>query len=244
VDLDALLRTLSFDTSPTDSETVKIKMHQYEEDMADLTRQRLAVYRERLEDSKKQLDLKIDQLESKKSAMATNSVYPNTSSSFNFESSSRSHSKRAKSFLSTSAENLTNIPMEETIASHPHLLDVSFLTSTTTGNGSDPHPARFSTLPLGDDQTYRTLYRPTPRYPSSNNIPHSLHGNLSHMEGLSRSQQAILDETDELVKDSQQLHTESASQFEQARESLLSRSVSHSAFLPSFTPDSAIERRR
>lgn len=196
-------------------------MHQYEEDMADLTRQRLAVYRERLEDSKKQLDLKIDQLESKKSAMETSSVYPNTSSSLNFDSTSRSTAKRAaKSFLSTSAENLTNIPMEETVASHPHLLDVSFLTSTTAGNPNEL-PARFSTYPHGDDQTYRTLYRPTPRYPSSSN--HIPHGNLSHMEGLSRSQQAILDETDELVKDSQQLHTESASQFEQARESLLSR---------------------
>ena len=210
-------------------------MHQYEEDMADLTRQRLAVYRERLEDSKKQLDLKIDQLESKKSAMATSSVYPNTSSSLNFDSSSRSTAKRAKSFLSTSAENLTNIPMEETVASHPHLLDVSFLTSTAANQSA--LPARFSTFPLSDDQTYRTLYRPTPRYPSSNSnhIPHAIHGNLSHMEGLSRSQQAILDETDELVKDSQQLHTESASQFEQARESLLSRWVSHSLSL-SFTP--------
>jgi hypothetical protein len=176
-----------------DNETVKLKMNQYEEDMAELTRQHLVVYRKRLEDSKKELDSKIDELELKKSSIENYSINRPTT----FEHIPRSiNTKRTKSFLSTSAENLTNI--QDEISSHPQLLDVSFLTSKNSDQ----------------QETIRTLYRPTPRYTI---------GNLSNMEGLSKSQQAILDETDKLVKDSQQLHTESASQFERARESLLSR---------------------
>ena len=41
-------------------------MHQYEQDMAEMTRQHLAVYRERLEESRRKLDVKITELESKK----------------------------------------------------------------------------------------------------------------------------------------------------------------------------------
>ena len=191
-------------------------MHKYEEDMAELTRQRLAVYRERLEDSKKELDMKIDQLETKKFALENTSshVYPALYATL--QHPTRSVKKRSKLFLSTSAENLTNVRMQDTVASHPHLLDVSFLTK----------PIDFSS-----HRSSRTVYRPTPRYPLSatqsydqlTRQPGHDSGNLSHMEGLSRSQQAILDETAELVKDSQQLHTESACQFERARESLLSR---------------------
>ena len=184
--LDALLRSLSFDPSPVDNETIKLKMHQYEEDMAELTRQHLAVYRERLEDSKKQLDIKIDELESKKCSIE------NPTSTFE-QFPRLLANKRTKSFLSTSADNLSKTPLEDSIDNHSHLLDISFLTSKTS------------------DQS---LHRPIPRYTSKN---------LTHMEGLSQSQQAILDETDQLCKDSQQLHTESASQFERARESLLSR---------------------
>lgn len=171
-------------------------MHQYEEDMAELTRQHLAVYRERLEDSKRQLDVKINQLELKKSSLE-NQTIDHQSPIDQFPRLLTS--KRSKSFLSTSAGNLTIIPMEESLESHPQLLDISFLTS----NHSDQRV-----------NSQETLYRPTTRYPSKN---------LSNMEGLSQSQQAIIDETDELVKDSQQLHNESASQFERARESLLSR---------------------
>ena len=171
-------------------------MHQYEEDMAELTRQHLAVYRERLEDSKRQLDVKINQLEFKKSSLENQTI--NHQSPIDHLPRLLT-SKRSKSFLSASADNLTITPMEESLQSHPQLLDISFLTS----NHSDQHV-----------NSQETIYRPTTRYPSKN---------LSNMEGLSQSQQAIIDETDELVKDSQQLHSESASQFERARESLLSR---------------------
>ena len=193
---DALLRSLSFDPSPVDNETIKLKMHQYEEDMAELTRQHLAVYRERLEDSKRQLDQKIDHLELKKSSIEN--------LNFNYRSSTEYiprlfNNKHSKSFLSTSADNLTVTPLEETIASHPHLLDISFLTAKHVDQRVN---------------SQETVYRPIPRYSTKN---------LSNMEGLSQSQQAIIDETDQLVKDSQQLHSESASQFERARESLLSR---------------------
>ena len=193
---DALLRSISFDPTPIDNESIKSKMHQYEEDMAALTRQHLAVYRERLEDSKRDLDMKISQLELKKSSLQTHSMTHLPT----FEQFPRLlTNKRSKSFLSTSADNLTITPMEESLESHPQLLDISFLTS----NHSDQRVS-----------SQETLYRPIIRYSSKN---------LSHMEGLSQSQQAIIDETDELVKDSQQLHSESASQFERARESLLSR---------------------
>jgi hypothetical protein len=171
-------------------------MHQYEVDMAELTRQHLAIYREHLEDSKKQLDIKIDELEFKKSSIENEKL--NHRSTLE-KSPYLLNTKRRKSFLSTSAENLTIQPIQETIATHPHLLDISFLT------------------PKNSDQQLNnneTIYRPIPRYSTRN---------LSNMEGLSQSQQAIIDETDQLVKDSQQLHTESASQFERARESLLSR---------------------
>jgi hypothetical protein len=208
-------------------------MHQYEEEMADLTRQRLAVYRERLEDSKKQLDMKIDELELKKfSAQQHPSHYSR------LEYTPRiNHTRRSKSFLSTSAENLTNISLQETISNHPHFLDVSFLTSTNPSNALPPRYPRVSQQHQSSD-TYRTVYRPTPRYPSTialsneNRYDYPRYrttsmvtptGNLSDMQGLSQSQQAILDETDKLVKDSQQFHHESASQFERARESLLSR---------------------
>jgi hypothetical protein len=236
--LDSLLRSLSFDSSPMGSETVKIKMHQYEEDMAELTRQRLAVYRERLEDSKKQLDMKIDELESKKS-----SIEHSTSHYSTLEYTPRlNNTQRPKSFLSTSAENLTNIPLHDTISNHPHLLDISFLTSTPSNQpaGLPPRYPRLSRFPQEQQlsDTYRTVYRPTPRYQSTINSSHehrydypryrttsyiTPNGNLSSLQGLSKSQQAILDETDKLVKDSQQFHNESASQFERARESLLSR---------------------
>ena len=177
---------------PVDNEAIKLKMHQYEEDMAELTRQHLAVYRERLEDSKRQLDLKIDQLELKKSSIENQNVNHLST----LEHIPRLlNIKHSKTFLSTSAENLTIKPVEETISSHPELLDISFLTTKHS-----------------DQQ--ENIHRPIPRYPNKN---------LSNMEGLSQSQQAIIDETDELIKDSQQLHTESASQFERARESLLSR---------------------
>jgi len=241
--LDALLRSLSFDASPNDNERVKLKMHQYEEDMAELTRQRLAVYRERLEDSKKQLDMKIDELELKKSSAEHNSSHYSTLEYIprvnNHNNNNNNNNTRySTSFLSTSAENLTNMPLQDTISSHPHLLDVSFLTSTPSNQttGLPPRYPRSPRFPQSD--TYRTVYRPTPRYPStitSSNehrydYPRSRTtsfitptGNLSGMQGLSKSQQAILDETDKLVKDSQQFHNESASQFERARESLLSR---------------------
>jgi hypothetical protein len=193
---DSLLRSLSFDPSPVDNEAIKLKMHQYEEDMAELTRQHLAVYRERLEDSKRQLDMKIDQLELKKSSIENQTINHLST----LEDIPRLlNTKRSKSFLSTSAENLTITPLDENIASHPHLLDVSFLTTKHSDQRTNNHEA---------------IHRPMPRYSTKN---------LSNMEGLSQSQQAIIDETDELVKDSQQLHTESASQFERARESLLSR---------------------
>ena len=208
-------------------------MHQYEEEMAELTRQRLAVYRERLEDSKKQLDIKIDELELKKSSVDN----PTSSHYSTLEYTPRlNNTRHSKSFLSTSAENLTNMPLQETISTHPHLLDVSFLTSTPSNQTSTvtlpPRYPRSPRFPTSD--TYTTVYRPTPRYPSTITTsnehrydhPRSRtisNGNLSDMQGLSKSQQAILDETDKLVKDSQQFHNESASQFERARESLLSR---------------------
>ena len=237
--LDALLRSLSFDASPNDNERVKSKVHQYEEEMAELTRQRLAIYRERLEDSKKQLDMKIDELELKKSS--ADHHHPHTSHYSTLEYTPRLNNNRhSKSFLSTSAENLTNIPLHETISSHPHLLDVSFLTTSNQNVGLPPRyprSPRYSQQHQSSD-TYRTVYRPTPRYPSNVPLPNETRydypryrtssyvlptGNLSGMQGLSKSQQAILDETDKLVKDSQQFHHESASQFERARESLLSR---------------------
>lgn len=189
--LDALLRSLSFDPSPVDNETIKLKMHQYEEDMAELTRQHLAIYRERLEDSKKQLDMKIHELESRKSLMEN----PTRNSHFSpFEQlPGLLTTKRTRAFLSASAENLTKTPLDDSIRTHPHLLDLSYLTTKT----SDP-----------------ALHRPMARYTPKD---------LSKLEGLSESQQAIINETDQLIQDSQQLHTESASQFERARESLLSR---------------------
>jgi hypothetical protein len=231
--LDALLRSLSFDATPNDNERVKSKVHQYEEEMAELTRQRLAVYRERLEDSKKQLDMKIDELELKKS-----SVEQNTSHYSTFEYMPRVNNNRpSKSFLSTSAENLTNIPLQDTISTHPQLLDVSFLTSSNQAVGLPPRyprSPRYSQQQQQSSDTYRTVYRPTPRYPPASEHRYDYPryrtssmvtpaGNLSGMQGLSKSQQAILDETDKLVRDSQQFHHESASQFERARESLLSR---------------------
>ncbi|CAF0791943.1 unnamed protein product [Rotaria sp. Silwood1] len=238
---DALLRSLSFDTNPIDSERVKLIMHQYEEDMAELTRQRLAVYRERLENSKKQLDMKIDELELKKSTLEQNTSHYST-----LEYMPRvDNVKHSKSFLSTSAENLSNMPLQDSISSHPHLLDISFLTSTPSNQtiGLPPRYPRSPRLPqqYQSSDTYRTVYRPTPRYPStittSNDQRYDYpryrttsyvtpNGNLSGLQGLSKSQQAILDETDKLVKDSQELHNESASQFERARESLLSSEAS------------------
>ncbi|CAF4133646.1 unnamed protein product [Rotaria socialis] len=238
---DALLRSLSFDANPVDSERVKVKMHQYEEDMAELTRQRLAIYRQRLEDSKKQLDIKIDELELKKSSLEHHTSHYST-----LEFTPRAEVIRhAKSFLSTSAENLSNIPLQDSVSSHPHLLDVSFLTSTPSNQtiGLPPRYPRSPRLPqpYQSPDTYRTVYRPTPRYPSAvalntdqrYDFPRyrttsyvTPNGNLSGLQGLSRSQQAILDETDKLVKDSQEFHNESASQFERARESLLSSEAS------------------
>lgn len=238
-----------------------MKMHQYEEDMAELTRQRLAVYRERLEDSKKELDMKINELEFRKSSMQNQYHRTKSSSSSHYStleytprfnsktttsasaSATATQNKYSKSFLSTSVENLSHSASDqEVIASHPQLLDVSFLTSTPSGLPPRiPRSPRYpsNTNPTSND-TYRTIYRPTPRYPSS--VPTTTtteqrydtpryrstsyvtaNGNLSHMQGLSKSQQAILDETDKLVRDSQQFHHESASQFERARESLLSR---------------------
>lgn len=211
-------------------------MHQYEEDMAELTRQRLAIYRQRLEDSKKQLDMKIDELELKKSALEQTTSHYST-----LDFTPRIDTIRpTKSFLSTSAENLSNIPIQDTISSHPHLLDVSFLTSTPSNQNTSlpPRYPRSPRLPQQSD-TYRTVYRPTPTYPSTitlnNESPRydfpryrttsfiTPNGNLSGLQALSKSQQAILDETDKLVRDSQEFHNESASQFERARESLLSR---------------------
>ena len=239
-------------------------MHQYEEDMAELTRQRLAVYRERLEDSKKELDMKISELEFRKSSMqnqyhrtksSASSHYSTleytprfnskTTASNGASASTTTQNKHSKSFLSTSVENLSHSASDpEVIASHPQLLDVSFLASTPSG--LPPRIPRSPRYPTGTNPTtndiYRTIYRPTPRYPSA--VPTTTtttsehrydtpryrstsyvtpHGNLSNMQGLSKSQQAILDETDKLVRDSQQFHHESASQFERARESLLSR---------------------
>lgn len=208
--------------------------------MAELTRQRLAVYRERLEDSKKQLDMKIDELELKRTSTEQNSSHYST-----LEYIPRVHPNRhSNSFLSTSAENLTNLPLHDTISSHPQLLDVSFLSTSNqpinTGNGLPPRyprSPRYSQSQQTSD-TYRTVYRPTPRYSSTMASPNDHRyespryrstsyvtptGNLSGLQGLSKSQQAILDETDKLVRDSQQFHHESASQFERARESLLSR---------------------
>ncbi|CAF2306884.1 unnamed protein product [Rotaria sp. Silwood2] len=236
---DALLRSLSFDANPVDSERVKLKMHQYEEDMAELTRQRLAVYRERLEDSKKQLDIKIDELELKKSTLEQKTSHYST-----LEYTPRvDNIKHSKSFLSTSAENLSNMPLQDSISSHPHLLDISFLTSTPSNQtiGLPPRYPRSPRLPqqYQPSDTYRTVYRPQPCYPSTTTNDQRYdypryrttsyvtpNGNLSGLQGLSKSQQAILDETDKLVKDSQEFHNESASQFERARESLLSSEAS------------------
>jgi hypothetical protein len=222
--LDALLRSLSFDATSNDNERVKSKVHQYEEEMAELTRQRLAVYRERLEDSKKQLDMKIDELELKKS-----SAEQNTSHYTTLEYIPRVNNNRhSKSFLSTSAENLTNIPLQDTISTHPQLLDVSFLSSSNQVGGLPPRyprSPRYSQQQQQSSDTYRTSNNEHrydyPRYRTTSFVTPS--GNLSGMQGLSKSQQAILDETDRLVRDSQQFHHESASQFERARESLLSR---------------------
>lgn len=207
-------------------------MQQYEHEMAELTRQHLAVYRERLEDSKKQLDLKIDELESRKSSYETiHSINHIT----NFEYTPRSiqpnhNTKRLKSFLSTSAENLTFTPIQDTIADHPELLDVSFLTSTPLKVSNHQESNMNNNNNNNTNETVRTMYyrttapiSTTHQYDCSTRLDSETNGNLSKMEGLSKSQQAILDETDKLVKDSQQLHTESASQFERARESLLSR---------------------
>lgn len=244
-----------------------MKMHQYEEDMAELTRQRLAVYRERLEDSKKELDMKINELEFRKSSMqnqyhrtksASSSHYSTLEYTPRFNSKATTNgtsamattapattttqNKYSKSFLSTSVENLSHSASDpEVIASHPQLLDVSFLASTPSGLPPRiPRSPRYSTINSNSmtNENSRTIYRPTPRYPSTVST-HTEHrydtpryrstsyvtpnGNLSHMQGLSKSQQAILDETDKLVRDSQQFHHESASQFERARESLLSR---------------------
>ncbi|CAF1116738.1 unnamed protein product [Adineta steineri] len=233
---DALLRSLSFDATPVDNERVKIKMHQYEEDMAELTRQRLAIYRERLEDSKKQLDMKIDELELKKSSIGYHTSHYST---LEYTPRVNNTNKRSKSYLSTSAENLSNMPVQDSISSHPHLLDISFLTSAPS-NQNAALPPRYPRSPRYTQQQepYRTVYRPTPRYPTTINPTNTENrydyprfrstsyvtpsSNLSNMQGLSKSQQAILDETDRLVKDSQQFHNESASQFERARESLLS----------------------
>lgn len=217
---------------------MKSKVQQYEEEMAELTRQRLAVYRERLEDSKKQLDMKIDELESKRI-----STEPSTSHYSTLDYTPRINPNRhSKYFLSTSAENLTNL--HDTISSHPQLLDVSFLSTSNQANNAGqglppryPRSPRYSQSQQTSD-TYRTVYRPTPRYSSTMASPNEHRydspryrstsyvtptGNLSGLQGLSKSQQAILDETDKLVRDSQQFHHESASQFERARESLLSR---------------------
>ncbi|UJR26376.1 hypothetical protein I4U23_007709 [Adineta vaga] len=239
---DALLRSLSFDASPMDNERVKLKMHQYEEEMAELTRQRLAIYRERLEDSKRQIDKKIDELELKRSVIGQNASHYST-----LEYTPRVNNNRySKSYLSTSAENLTNMPVQDAISSHPQFLDVSFLTSTPANQNSaiPPRYPRVTRYPHQDIQ--RTVYRPTPRYPSTvitsnpdNRYDYPRYrstsyvtpsSNLSGLQGLSKSQQAILDETDKLVRDSQQFHSESASQFERARESLLSRTFFSSYF--------------
>ncbi|CAF5038358.1 unnamed protein product, partial [Rotaria socialis] len=79
--------------------------------------------------------------------------------------------RHAKSFLSTSAENLSNIPLQDSVSSHPHLLDVSFLTSTPSNQtiGLPPRYPRSPRLPqpYQSPDTYRTVYRPTPRYPSA-----------------------------------------------------------------------------
>jgi predicted AAA+ superfamily ATPase len=186
-------------------------MQQYEEDMAELTRQRLSIYRERLEDSRKRLDTRIHHLESRQSADDDDDIDHEHSLSSAHLSSTH---KRSKSFLSTSVENLHHQSMNETIASHPHLLDISFLNASDVNNDCS----------MSDEQTCRTVvYRPLARYPSLTQLPSVHTNNLRPMMGLSQSQQAIIDETDQLVKDSQQLHTESATQFERARESLLSR---------------------
>ena len=217
-------------------------MHQYEEDMAEMTRQRLAVYRERLEDSKKQLDRKIDELEFRKSSIQHQSNRASSHYS-TLEYTPRLNNKHVKSFLSTSVENLTHPANQDAISSHPQFLDVSFLTSTPSNAPNGSLPPRYPRSPRYPDQhqpsdVYRTVYRPTPRYPSNVAVINEARydypryrstshvtpsGNLSGMQGLSKSQQAILDETDKLVRDSQQFHHESASQFERARESLLSR---------------------
>ncbi|CAF3459631.1 unnamed protein product [Rotaria socialis] len=229
---DALLRSLSYDSASIDNETVKLKMHQYEEDMAELTRQHLAVYRERLEDSKKQLDMKISALELRRSSIETRST--NHFATFDFAPRLIHNNKRLNSFLSTSADNLTLTPIQDTIADHPHLLNISFLTSTPLKLTN--HQTHFSNHQENQNQNHepiRTIYHTTtnqmPISTNNNQYDYSTrlnNGNLSTMEGLSKSQQAILDETDKLVKDSQQLHTESASQFERARESLLSSETS------------------
>lgn len=218
-----------------------MKMHQYEEDMAELTRQRLAVYRERLEDSKKQLDMKINELEYRKSTIQHQPAHGNDSAS-NYASlqyTPRSNPRHGKSFLSTSVENLSQASNDEPLMNHPQLLDVSFLTSTPA-NGLPPRYPRSNRYPISQMTTdlQRTVYRPAARYPTNVNVNSenrydfpryrttsyiTPNGNLSGMQGLSKSQQAILDETDKLVRDSQQFHNESASQFERARQTLISR---------------------
>ena len=216
-------------------------MQQYEDEMAELTRQRLAVYRESLEDSKRQLDMKISEVEYRKSTIKQQPKTNHSSSHYSsLQYTPRQNGKYSKSFLSTSAENLSQVANNDVISSHPQLLDVSFLTSTPSNGLPPPYPRsnRYANSQASTSDPTRTVYRPTPRYPSNVNVNNENRydypryrttsfitpsGNLSGMQGLSKSQQAILDETDKLVRDSQQFHNESASQFERARQSLLSR---------------------
>ncbi|CAF4529492.1 unnamed protein product [Rotaria socialis] len=176
--------------------------------------------------------MKISALELRRSSIETRST--NHFATFDFAPRLIHNNKRLNSFLSTSADNLTLTPIQDTIADHPHLLNISFLTSTPLKLTN--HQTHFSNHQENQNQNHepiRTIYHTTtnqmPISTNNNQYDYSTrlnNGNLSTMEGLSKSQQAILDETDKLVKDSQQLHTESASQFERARESLLSSETS------------------
>ena len=204
--LDALLRTLSLDSTPIDSETVKTKMREYEAEIASMTQQRLTVYRQKLEDSKKQLDMKIDRLEMKKKDKMTS----NQSSSNNHQAHS---TRRIRSFLSSSAENLT---------SRQDQLHISFQQSTPT-TVVPTGPLHFSNDRINVTEEDSIVHRPRARYASPSKFDEISQGDLSKLEGLTESQQAMINETDQLVKDSQQFHSESASEFQRARESLLSR---------------------
>lgn len=115
--------------------------------------------------------------------------------------------ENVRTFLSNSAENLTLSGNEERI-------------SSSTVEKFDGILS-FSNENLNLDD--RTIIRPKARYSASNRRNEFFRDNLTKLKALTESQQEILDETDRLVNDSRNLRDVSASEFELARETLLSR---------------------